>query len=127
MTAFPDSSFGYNSLGAFYRRQKKYAEGVAVYERLLKARPDLITARLNIAYNLALSGQNLDRAERETQDWLANPPKDAPAANKGFAHYVLGMIYERQSKKDAARAEYQSALTFDPKNTNAKKALDALK
>ena len=48
-------------------------------------------------------------------------------ANKGFAHYVLGMIYERQSKKDAARAEYQSALTFNPKHTDAKKALDALK
>ena len=47
--------------------------------------------------------------------------------NIGFAHYVLGMIYERQSKKDAARAEYQSALTFNPKNTDAKKALDALK
>jgi hypothetical protein len=37
------------------------------------------------------------------------------------------MIYERQSKKDAARAEYQSALQFNPKDTNAKKALEALK
>ena len=127
VNALPDSTFGYNQIGAFYRRQKKYAEGVAVYERLLKARPDAITARLNIAYNLALSGQNLDRGEREVQQWLATPPKDAPAANKGFAHYVLGMIYEHQSKKDAARAEYQSALTFNPKHTDAKKALDALK
>jgi Tfp pilus assembly protein PilF len=47
--------------------------------------------------------------------------------NTGFAHYVLGMIYDRQSKKDAARAEYQLALQFNPKNAEAKKALDALK
>jgi tetratricopeptide (TPR) repeat protein len=127
MTAGPDSTLGYNSLASFFRRQKKYAEGIAVYERLLKARPDAITTHLNIGYNLALSGENLDRGEHEIKTWLADPPKDAPAVNTGFAHYVLGMIYERQSKKDAARAEYQSALTFNPKHTDAKKALDALK
>jgi tetratricopeptide (TPR) repeat protein len=127
MNAAPDSTLGYNNLGAFYRRQKKYAEGIAVYERLLKARPDVIGTHLNIGYNLALSGENLDRGEREVQQWLAAAPKDALAVNKGFAHYVLGMIYERQAKKDAARAEYQTALTFNPKHTDAKKALDALK
>jgi len=127
MTAAPDSVFGYNNLASYYRRQKKYTESIAVYERLLKARPDNITTHLNIGYNLALSGENLDRGEHEIKTWLADPPKDAPAVNTGFAHYVLGMIYERQSKKDAARAEYQSALTFNPKHTDAKKALDALK
>jgi tetratricopeptide (TPR) repeat protein len=127
MTAAPDTVFGYNNLASFYRRQKKYAEGIAVYERLLKARPDAVTTHLNIGYNLALSGENLDRGEHEIKTWLADPPKDAPAVNTGFAHYALGMIYERQSKKDAARAEYRSALTFNPKHTDAKKALDALK
>jgi Tfp pilus assembly protein PilF len=125
--AAPDSLPGYNNLAQFYRRQKKYSEAITVYERLLKARPDAINARLNIGFNLVLSGQNLDRGEREIKDWLADPPKDAPAVNTGFAHYVLGMIYDRQSKKDAARAEYQSALALNPKNTDAKKALDALK
>jgi len=127
MTAGPDSTLGYNNLAAFYRRQKKYAEAIAVYERLLKARPDAINAHLNIGYNLALSGQNLERGEREVQEWLANPPKDAPAVNTALAHYYLGMIYERQAKKDAARAEYQSALALNPKLSDAKKALDSLK
>ena len=40
---------------------------------------------------------------------------------------VLGMIYERQGKKDVARSEYQTALSLNPRNTDAKKALDALK
>jgi Tfp pilus assembly protein PilF len=37
------------------------------------------------------------------------------------------MIYERQGKKDAARTEYQTALSLNPKNSDAKKMLDALK
>jgi tetratricopeptide (TPR) repeat protein len=127
LSAAPDSTYGYNLLAQFHRRQKKYAESVAVYDRLLKARPDAINAHLNIAYSLVLSGQGLDRAEREVKDWLAEPPKDAAPATTGFAHYVLGMIYDRQAKKDAARSEYQSALTLNPKNTDAKKALDALR
>jgi tetratricopeptide (TPR) repeat protein len=127
LSAAPESTFAYNGLAQFYRRQKKYDESVAVYERLLKAKPEALNARLNIGYTLAVSGQNLDRGAREIRDWLADPPKDAPAANTSFAHYVLGMIYDRQAKKDAARAEYQSALSFNPKNTDAKKALDALK
>ena len=125
--AAPDSTPAYSNLAQFYRRQKKYPEAIAIYERLLKTKPDALNAHLNIGYNLALSGQSLDRGEREIKEWLAEPPKDAPSANFGFAHYVLGMIYERQSKKDAARAEYQSALALNPKNTEAKKALDALK
>jgi len=127
LAAAPDSTLPYNGLAQFYRRQKKYPEAIAVYERLLKAKPDASNAHLNIGYNVALSGQNLERGEQEIKGWLADPPKDAPAVNSGFAHYVLGMIYERQSKKDAARAEYQSALQFNPKDTNAKKALEALK
>ena len=55
---------------------------------MLKARPDAITTHLNIGYNLALSGENLDRGEHEIKAWLADPPKDAPAVNTGFAHYV---------------------------------------
>jgi len=36
------------------------------------------------------------------------------------------MIYERQGKKDIARSEYQTALSINPKNAEAKKMLDAL-
>ena len=39
----------------------------------------------------------------------------------------LGMIYETRGKKDDARSEYQTALSINPKNTDAKKMLDALK
>jgi len=127
VAAAPDSGFGYSSLASFYRRQQKYNESVATWDRLLKVRPDLVNANLNLAFNLALSGQGLERGEQAVKGWLAAPPKDATPVTSGFAHYVLGMIYERQGKKDGARAEYQTALTLNPKNGDAKKALDALR
>ena len=71
VTAAPDSAYGYNNLAGFFRRQRKYDEAVATWDRLLKVRPDLVNAHLNIAFNLALSGQGLERGEREVKDWLA--------------------------------------------------------
>jgi len=127
VAALPDSTAGYNSLGNFYRRQKRYADAVATYEKLLKNRPDAISSKVNIAWNLALSNQSLDRAEREAKEWLAAPPKDASTGTISFTHYLLGDIYERESKKDLARPEYQEALRINPKNDAAKKALEALK
>jgi tetratricopeptide (TPR) repeat protein len=125
--AAPDSAFGYNHLGQFYRRHRRYANAIAVYERLLKAKPDAANAHLNIANNLVSLGEDIDRAERELKQWFAQPPKNAPLPTVSIAHYLLGIVYERQTKKDAARAEYQAALTANPNNKDAKKALDALK
>jgi tetratricopeptide (TPR) repeat protein len=55
ITAAPDSSYGFSSLATFYRRQKRFDEAVATWDRLLKARPDALKAHLNIAFNLVLS------------------------------------------------------------------------
>lgn len=125
--AAPDSNQAYNTLGNFYRRQKRYADAVTVYERLLKAKPDAQGAHLNIGLILAQSGQSLDRAEHEVKQWLADAPKDAPLQNVGAAHYALGLVYEHQGKTAAAKTEYQAAITINPRNEEAKKALAALK
>jgi len=126
VAAVPDSAIGYNALGNFYRRQKRYADAVSVYEKLLHAKPDAINAHLLIGWSLKLAGDN-DRAEREIMKWLSAPPKDAPPQNLSAAHQWIGDIYAAQSKKDAARAEYERALQLNPKNADAKKALEGLK
>jgi tetratricopeptide (TPR) repeat protein len=126
VSAAPDSAVGHNTLGAFYRRQKRYADAVSVYEKLLRAKPDATNAHLLIGWNLKLAGEN-DRAEREIKQWLAAPPKDAPPQNLSAAHQFLGDIFAAQSKKGAARAEYELALQINPKNPDAKKALESLK
>jgi len=126
VSAAPDSAIGYNALGNPYRRQKRYTDAVSVYEKLLHVKPDAINAHLLIGWNLKLAGDN-DRAEREIKQWLSAPPKDAPTPNLSAAHQWIGDIYSAQSRKDAARAEYQLALQINPKNADAKKALESLK
>jgi len=126
VSAAPDSGIGYNALGNFYRRQKRYSDAVSVYETLLRVKPDAVNAHLLIGWNLKLAGEN-DRGGREIKQWLSAPPKDAPSQNLSTAHQWLGDIYAAESKKDAARIEYQTALQLNPKNGDAKKALESLK
>jgi len=65
----------------------------ALYDRMIKERPDEI-----LAHTFSTAARRRSR-----------------------------MIYERQGKKDIARSEYQTALSINPKNAEAKKMLDALK
>jgi Tfp pilus assembly protein PilF len=99
----------------------------ALYDRMIKERPDEILARFQYGRAAAISGENLERGERELKAWLSSAPSTAPIVTQSGAHMRLAMIYERQGKKDVARTEYQTALSINPKNAEAKKLLDALK
>jgi tetratricopeptide (TPR) repeat protein len=127
ITAAPDSNGSYFATGSFYRRQKRWPDALAIYESLLKRKPNALNARLNIASTLVQSGTDYDRAETEVRAWLASPPVDTPRANFSVAHYLLGQVAEKAGKNDAARAQYQQALTFNLENREAKRALAALR
>lgn len=125
--AAPDSTAPYLYLGAFYRRQKRWDDALTAYEAGLQHRPDANGLRLNIAYTINLSGQNLDRGEHETRAWLTNAPADAPKVNVATAHYLLGQFAEKAGKKDIAKSEYEQALAIVPTHSDAKRALASLK
>lgn len=127
VAAAPDTTLPYQYLGSFYRRQKRWDDAIKNYETGLQHRPDANGLRLNVAYTINMSGQNLERGERETQAWLASVPADAPKLNMATAHYLLGQFADKAGKKDVARAEYQQALAIVPTHADAKKALEALK
>lgn len=127
VTAAPDGAQAYYSLASFYRRQTKWDQAFATYERLMKAKPDDIVAHLGWGAVSALSGKSYDRGERELKFFLANAPKDMIIQNMSGAHFRLGQIYEKTARRDQARAEYAEALKINPQNQDAKKALDALK
>ncbi len=63
------------------------------------------------------------RAEEDHS--LSEPAEDRPSLS--WAHYQLGMVYERADKLDSARVHYESALALDPDHKEAKKALKNLK
>jgi len=123
----PDSAQAYYSLGQWYRRQSKWDDAFATYERLMKAKPEDIVAHLGWGAVSALSGKSLDRGERELKHFLANATASAGTQNFAGAHFRLGQIYEKTARKDQAKAEYSEAVKINPQHADAKKALEALK
>ena len=93
---------------------------------MFKEKPGEAVSHFYYGRASAISGENLDRGERELKQWLTTAAANAPPASQSAGHWRLGMIYEKQAKKDSARAEYQVAVSLNPKS-DAKKMLDALK
>lgn len=126
ITAAPDSAIGYYGLAGFYRNQSRWDEAFATYDQLMKLKPDEMPVHLTWAGTAAQSGTNLERGEREAKFYVERA-KDAPPANMSNAHWRLGQIYEKTSRRDLAKAEYTEALKLNPQNQNAKKSQEALK
>jgi tetratricopeptide (TPR) repeat protein len=125
--AAPDSSLAAYNLAGFYEGQQRWADAFGVYERMEKRFPTEWVVRFRIGRLAALSGDRMDRGEKELRALIASPPVDIAIGTHVGLHWRLGMILEKQGKKDQARAEYNAALAIDPKNENVKKSLAALK
>lgn len=125
-TQFPDSVTPWLTLAYTYAARKQWADAFATVDRLQKALPNAPVAQYAVGRLAGESGQQLDRGEQSLRRYLTHTPgpNDPPLAN---AHWRLGAIHERRGQKDAARAEYQTAVAMDPKLTAAKDALAKLK
>jgi len=127
LAAAPDSANAWYQLDLFYQNQQKWPEAFALLERSFKERPaSEQVGHFYYGRASAVSGQNLDRGERELKEWLTTTAPNTSTLSLSAGHWRLGMIYEKQGKKDNARAEYQLAVNLNPKS-DAKKNLDALK
>lgn len=122
----PDSAVGYYSLGALFQRTERWSDAFMTYERLLKRIPGDRGALFQVARTAALSGRNLERGEQTIRLWLADLG-DSPTVSIAGAHHRLGQILQHQGKRDAARTEFEQAIRVNPKNDDARKALNALK
>jgi tetratricopeptide (TPR) repeat protein len=112
-------------LGGIYITQERWDDAFRTYEAILTAEPDHWNALYQVGRAAALSGKRLDQGKSALERYMAGTPgpESPPIAN---AHYRLGMIYQHQGNKAAARAEYQAALKLDPKLKDAKEALEKL-
>lgn len=123
---FSDSSGVYSQTAAYYANQKQFDKSFAILDARLRDKPGDMGATFGIGRTGALSGQNLDRAEKALKSYLATPPavNAFPPAN---VHFRLGMVYEKQGKRDLARTEYTTSLQLNPKLEDSKRALEALR
>ncbi len=125
--AAPDSLTPWYWLANYYRRNSRYDESFALYDSIMKKKPDEVPVHASYGVVAALSGKNLERGERELKFYLEHPPKEVNDATISFVRYHLGLIYEKTARKDAAKAEYTEAVRLNKDNADAKKALGALK
>ena len=114
------------ALGYFYGRTEKYNKATQTFENIIEIDPEEMNAYYQVGRMGALSGQNLDRAVECFKKYLTKEPgEDSPSL--AWAHYRLGMVYEKKGEKELAKSEYQETLKLDPDHKQAKKALKDLK
>jgi tetratricopeptide (TPR) repeat protein len=106
---------------------QRWDDAFAVLDRLLAAKPDEVRAHYQIGRAAALSGKQLERGEQSLKLWISRPPDDATVATRSGAHYRLGMVHDKQGKRDLARAQYEEAVRINSRNEDARKALEKLK
>jgi len=119
----PDSVRAYSALVSWYIRAKKWPQAFATMDRYIKQRPEDAYGSYHVGRIAAASGQQLARGEQAMRVFLAHPPKDAASPVMSRAHLRLAQVLKHQGKRAEARSALERALTLDPRNDDAKKAL----
>ena len=121
VASYPDSLAGSYALGSHYARRGDWERAFAVCERLIAERRDPV-AKYYFGRVASLSGQRLDRGAELLREYLGRRPDDTDPS-LASAHYRLGLIYEKQGKRDLAKQEYATTVQLDPKQSEAKEGL----
>ena len=112
------------SLALFYRHQKRYDDMEKTLIRASQApmsKPDVL---VDVAQNLYRTGRNPALAIQLLKRYLSSGPVEEAPAFK--AHYLLGMLLERQGDKAAAAQEYRASLSMARQFGLAQQALSRL-
>jgi len=100
----------YETLGRLYAAIGNYAKARASYQEALRINPQGSSARDGLA-------------QVDFSDALRNAAESPSGAN----YLRVGQLLQQQGRTEEARAAYEQALKLDPKLSDARKALDALK
>jgi len=109
------------NLALFYRHQKRYDEMEKTLIQASKApmsKPDVL---VDAAQNLYRTGRNTPFAVELLNRYIASGPVEEAPAFK--AHYLLGMLLERQGDKAGAAREYRASLSLARQFGLARQAL----
>ena len=124
-TSFPDSTGGWEALTTLYQSQSRWDDAFRIIDDRLRANPNDNGMLYQLGRAASLSGQRLEAGEEALRRYLARD--NARKAFDGTVHYRLGAIRERRGDTQGARSEYELAVTLDPRNAAAKRALEQLR
>ncbi|HEY8993095.1 MAG TPA: tetratricopeptide repeat protein [Lacunisphaera sp.] len=117
-----DARRGRAAYASLYSAEKKYAEAFALYDEVLKEKPDDDDALFQIGRLAARSGEQLDRGLTALHQLVAREGRPADART----HTLIGNILERKGDKPGARTAYETAIAIDPKSIQAIESLKKL-
>jgi tetratricopeptide (TPR) repeat protein len=103
----------YLSRGKVAFEARRFAEAAAEFRKAVAAKPNSVTARVNLGAALSQTGDVTGAGEQFTEALRIDP------AN-GNAHYNLGIILAVQNRTEQAIAHLRSALAIEPNDTNAR-------
>lgn len=118
-----DARRGRAAYASLYSAEKRFSEAFALYEEVLREKPDDDDALFAIGRLAARSGEQLDRGLAALRQLALHPDRASDARLPTF----IGNILEKQGDKPGAQAAYEAALAIDPKFTQALEALRKLK
>lgn len=110
------------NLALFYRHQKRYddmEQTILTTSQAPMSKPDVM---VDVAQILFRTGRNPALAIRLLKRYLGSGPVEEAPAFK--AHYLLGMLLEKQGDKAAAAQEYRASLSLARQFGAAEQALN---
>lgn len=122
----PGQIMGYNTLAAVYARSQRWADLDTVLSQAEKAVPDDLTPYYQAAEGLIEIGQDLPRAERYLNRYMAQEP-EGREPEQGQARWLLASLYEKSGRTPDAIRELEAAIRISPDFEPAKKDLRRLR
>lgn len=105
----PDYAQGYNHLGIFYTRNKKYAEAIDNFKRALQIDFSLIEAHYNIAYLHMERGEYTTALPYLKEVVMANP-------NDYETYYLMGICCIQSNMEKEAEAFFSESHRLKPEH-----------
>lgn len=126
LKAVKDKSDIYFWAGLYYVQENNLVKAKDLFDHALMED----SANAPVYYQLGkvalLSGKDLDKGLNAFRKYLAMPlARNAP--DYAYAHWRMGLIYEKLGKMDSARIEFLKSLKLNPDLQESKKALAKLK
>ena len=103
----PDRTEARRMLAMIELADGETTRGIGRLKDVIRLRPDDERARLALA-NALVESEQIEEAEQALLDTI----RALPAS--GRAHYLLGLTYQRQGKRQEALSELQAALSLNP-------------
>jgi tetratricopeptide (TPR) repeat protein len=115
----------YNMLAVWYAKSERWQDLDKVLATAEANVPDNLNPCYQAGRTLLENGKDLARAERYFRKYLTQPP-ELRSPSLARAHWRLGLVLEKEGRKEEARNELRAALNLDSKMEDVKKDLQRL-